>query len=91
MIDEVLDTYQATIYSLGAVATLMLVQLLVIDLIGIRHKHEPGMPVSPDHSDFLFRATRALGNTNESISIYIILVIFCILSGASPPATATAS
>lgn len=84
---DLTQTYSITISALGSVAVLMLLQLLVADVIGLRAKHVPGSQVPTDHDNPLFRASRAVANTNESIAIFILAVVFCILSGA--PASAT--
>ena len=63
---------------------ILLFQLIVLDVIGIKSKHVPGHFVPDDHSDFLFRASRAFKNTNESIGIFILFVAFAILSSANP-------
>lgn len=83
--------YDTTLAAAAAMAALMLLQLLVADIIGIRRKHEPGTPVPASHDDVLFRTTRAVGNTNESIAIFILLVVLAMFSGASPQLTAIAS
>ena len=67
----------------GAMGGLLLVQLLVVDLAGIKARHRPGTPVQVDHSNFLFRVTRAHANTNESIAGFILLALFAVLSAAS--------
>lgn len=78
------DTYMLTLLCLGAMAGIMLIQILVIDAVGILRKHPPGAPVEVNHGDFLFRATRAHANTNESIAVFILLALFGLLSGARP-------
>ena len=77
------QNYELTVLSLGAFGLLLLIQLIVSDVVGIRARHVPGTPVPPDHRSLLFRATRAVGNTNESLGIYLALLLFCLLSGAS--------
>jgi uncharacterized MAPEG superfamily protein len=67
---------------MGATGGLLLVQLLVLDLAGLKASHRPGTPVEPDHGNFLFRATRAHANTNESIAGFILLGLFGVLSAA---------
>ena len=57
---EMAQTYAATVTSFGALALLMLVQLLIADFIGIRARHIPGSGVTPDHSNVLFRASRTV-------------------------------
>ena len=89
--ENVFATYGSTIYALGALAILTLIQLLVADVVGITRKHIPGTPVLGDHSDLLFRVTRTVANTNESIAIFLCAVLFCILSSASPTFTAYAA
>jgi uncharacterized MAPEG superfamily protein len=84
---ELAQTYSTTIAALGTLAVLMFFQLLVADLIGLRTKHVPGSQVPSDHSNPLFRASRTVANTNESIAIFILAVLFCMLSGASASAT----
>ena len=88
---DIISTYTYTITAIGSLAFLMLVQFLIADIAGIRSKHLPGSTVSVDHKDFLFRATRSVANTNESIAIFILAIIFCILSNASPLATSYAA
>ena len=79
-----LDAYHTTILGLGLAGALFLVQLLVVDVAGIRARHEPGTPIEPDHGDFHFRANRALANKNESVAAFLLLTIFCLLVGADP-------
>jgi len=74
--------YAPTIWAMGAIGGLLLVQLLVLDLTALRARHRPGTPIDPDHSNFLFRAARAHANTNESIAGFILLAFFCVLSAA---------
>lgn len=49
----------------------LFLQLVVVDVIGLKTKHVPGHPVAADHSNALFRASRALSNTNKSVAIFI--------------------
>lgn len=60
-----------------------LAQALVADVAAIRSHHTPGMPVTSGHDDFLFRATRAQANTNESLSVFVVLSLAAILVGAN--------
>lgn len=82
--------YAQALAGLVTLAALVLVQFLVADLAGIRAKHVPGMPVTTGHSDFLFRATRAIGNTNEQLPAFLLIVISAILLGAAPRAAGIA-
>lgn len=86
-----LQTYGLAIAALGYISALMLVQILVSDVLGIAKKHTPGTPVRADHSDALFRASRTVGNTNESIAVFICALLFCILSSAPAGYTAVAA
>ncbi|MGH8455256.1 MAG: MAPEG family protein [Nevskiales bacterium] len=81
---EWLLPYVLTIWAMGATAGLFLVQILVVDVAGMKARHRPGTPVAVDHSNFLFRATRAHANTNEGIAGFILLALFGVLSAASP-------
>ncbi len=85
------ETYQSAMVAIGAMGALMFVQLMVADIAGIKFKHKPGATVEADHDNFLFRASRTLANTNETISIFIMLLLFCIFSLSSPQATAYAA
>ena len=75
--------YELTVFAMAATAALFLIQLLVLDLAGIKSRHVPGTPVQADHANFLFRASRAHANTNESIGAFVILAVVAILSSAS--------
>jgi uncharacterized MAPEG superfamily protein len=79
-----LAPYAPTIVALGAMAALLLLQLLVADVAGIAAGHVPGTPVEARHDLFLFRANRAHANTNETIAAFILLSVFGIFAGASP-------
>jgi uncharacterized MAPEG superfamily protein len=61
-----------------------LTQAVIADLAAIRAGHTPGMPVTTGHADFLFRATRAQTNTNESLAAFVLLSLAAMLLGASP-------
>lgn len=52
--------------------------------MGFKLKHTPGFDVEQNHNSFLFRANRALANSNESIGILILLTLFAMLSSANP-------
>jgi uncharacterized MAPEG superfamily protein len=76
--------YASTIWAMGAMGGLLLVQIIVLDVAGIRAGHTPGLPVEGGHDHFHFRATRAHANTTESIAIFILLAVFGIFANASP-------
>ncbi len=83
-----IDPYAGAVSTLAALAALMIVQLLIADFTGIRRRHVPGTPVTPDHADALFRVARTVANMNESVAIFIVLLLYCIFAGASPVWTA---
>ncbi len=76
--------YASTVAAMGTMGALLLVQLIVLDVAGIKAGHVPGAPVTGSHDDFLFRAARAHANTNESLGAFILLALFGILSNAAP-------
>ena len=82
---EALLPYHSTLVACAALAVLIVVQVLVADLASIRAKHVPGMPIADGHSSFLFRATRAAGNTNETLGLFLLLVALAIALGARAP------
>ncbi|MEM7358368.1 MAG: MAPEG family protein [Pseudomonadota bacterium] len=88
---EIFDAYHQTVLAIGVMAALLLSQLIIADVVGIKAKHKPGMPVNADHGNLLFRASRVVGNANDSVAVFILAVAFCILSGASPVYTAYAA
>ena len=77
--------------ALGAMALLMLVQLFFAVAVSTRAQHIPGTTAAGGHDDPFFRATRTVANTNETIAIFILAVMFCIMSGAAEHATAQAA
>jgi len=80
---EALLAYQSTLLACVVLAGLMTIQLLVADVASIRAKHVPGMPVTDGHSSFHFRAVRALGNTNETFGLFLLLAVLAIALGAN--------
>lgn len=80
--EHILSTYSLAINALGAVSVLTLVQLIVADIVGIGRKHVPGTTIAGDHADLLFRVSRTVANTNESIAIFLCALLFCILRSA---------
>lgn len=85
---ELLMPYHASLLGLLALAVLAVVQFLVADFAGIRAKQVPGMPVAGGHDSFLFRVTRAHANTAENLALFLLLVLLCFFSAASPRWTA---
>lgn len=81
---EWLTPYAPTIWALGLTGGLLLLQILVLDGAGVVAGHRPGMPIEADPGRFLFRASRAHANTNESLAAFILLALTGILAGATP-------
>jgi uncharacterized MAPEG superfamily protein len=81
---EIVATYHTTLAAYVALATLFLIQTIVMDVTAIRAKHVPGMPVTSGHDSLHFRATRAHANTNENFPIFLVLTLTAMLLGASP-------
>lgn len=81
---DAIEAYYPTLWAMGAAGALLLVQLIIADFAGIKAGHKPGTPVAADSGSFLFRATRAHANTNESISAFGLLAVTGILSSAAP-------
>ena len=84
---NLLSSYPYLVAAFGSLAFIMLAQLLVADIVGIRSKHIPGTSVVDDHKSLLFRVGRTVANTNESIAIFILASAFCVACSASPFAT----
>ena len=82
MTELLLASYESTVLSWGALALLLLIQITVVDIVSLRARHVPGTPVEANHDNLLFRVSRTVANTNESIAAYLVLVLFCIFSGA---------
>lgn len=76
--------YQPTIVALGAAGGLLLLQLTIAGYASAKAKHPPGTPITTDRTSFLFRATRAHANTNETIATFIAAALFGILLSGSP-------
>ena len=79
-----LAAYAPTLWSMAAIAGLLLVQLLLADVVGILRKHTPGMPVEGGHANVLFRLSRAYANTNETLAAFGLLAVLGVLVGATP-------
>lgn len=88
---ELLMPYHSLLAASAVLALLVLVQVLVADLAGMRARHVPGMPVTGGHGDFHFRATRAHGNTNENLPVWVLLVVVAVLLAAEPKWSAYAA
>jgi uncharacterized membrane protein YecN with MAPEG domain len=75
---ELLMPYHSLLAACTALVGLVLVQVLVADFAGIRAKHVPGMPIADGHKSFLFRATRAHGNTVENLALFVMTVLLAV-------------
>lgn len=81
---ELLLPHHSLIAASAVLAALVLAQVLVTDLAGMRARHVPGMPVTGGHADFHFRATRAHANTNENLPVQVLLTLLAVLLAAEP-------
>lgn len=79
-----LAPYTPSLVAWVSVGTLYIVQGVVADVAAIRARHVPGMPVTGGHDDFLFRATRAQANTNESLAVFVVLSLAAMLLHGGP-------
>ncbi len=80
---DLIAAYHSSVLGLFVLAVLILTQLLIADVAGIRAKHIPGMPVVDGHHSFFFRSVRAFANSNENLGLFLLLFGVCILSAAS--------
>lgn len=79
---EIFEPYATTIIVLGVSGLLFFLQLLVADVVSIKTGHPPGVAVEQTHDSLLFRASRVFANSNESVGIFILFVLFAIFSAA---------
>ncbi len=80
---ELLLAYHSTLIACTALAVLVFLQVLVADYASMKAKHVPGMPVTDGHASFHFRAVRALGNTNETLALFLLLAGLAVVLGAN--------
>jgi len=80
---ELLEQYQISILVIGVTGLLFLIQLLIADVVSIKKGHTPGTIVEQSHENFLFRSSRVFANSNETVSIFIIFMMFAFLSSAN--------
>jgi uncharacterized MAPEG superfamily protein len=80
---ELFDPYKITILVSGLTGLMMLIQIIVADVAAIKGQHTPGYPIKADHKTFVFRAARTHANTNESIAIFALFVLFGVLSSSN--------
>ena len=88
---SLLENYPNLITIIGLLTLLHIIQFIVLDISGIITKHKPGSTIAADHDSFLFRASRVFANTNETIAIFILASIFCIVVQASTLVTEAAA
>ncbi len=81
---ELIEPYNVTVLVLGLSGFLFWIQLAIVDLVGMREKHPPGLLIEQDHGSFLFRSHRVLANSNESAAILIMFALFGVLCCANP-------
>lgn len=81
---ELVTQYGTSILVLGLSGMLFFIQLLVADITGIKQGHTPGMTVTAGHESFLFRSNRAFANSNETVGIFVLFILFAIFSSANP-------
>jgi len=81
---EIVAHYHALLMVSVCLVGLMFIQLLTVDVAGLVTKHIPGTAVPQNHASFLFRANRAFANTNESIALYVLLLVLLIFTGSDP-------
>ena len=81
---ELVGQYGTNVLVLGLAGMLFFIQLLVADITGIKRGQIPGTQITEDHENFLFRANRAFANSNETVGILVLFVLFAILSSADP-------
>ena len=77
-----MQQYNISVLIIGLTGLMFLVQLLIADLVSIKSKQVPGTRVNEDHNDFLFRATRTYANSTETVGLFILFLLFAVLSGA---------
>lgn len=75
--------YHSTLVACAVLSGLLMIQVLVADLASMKEKHVPGMPVTSGHASFHFRAVRALGNTNETLPLFLLLAGLALLLGTN--------
>lgn len=80
---DFIEPYKITVLVLGLSGFTFLLQLAVVDIVGIKVKHIPGHTIENNHDNFFFRSYRALANSNESAAILILFTLFAILSSAN--------
>lgn len=83
---ELVHAFPGTVLAWILVGVLLVVQVLVADVTGMRRKKAPGAAADGGHDDFLWRAERAYRNTNETLGAFILLTAAAIAVDAHPVA-----
>lgn len=76
--------YASTVFAVGVLAAIQVLQQLVADLVAIRRKHEPGTALPGGHDDLLFRSGRAFANSVENTGVFLLTLAFAVLREADP-------
>ncbi len=84
MIEPLVQYYPGTVVAWTFTALLLLVQVLVADVTGLRRKRSPGAGVEGGHDDFLWRAERAFMNNNETLGAFVLLTLAAVGVAAEP-------
>src|SRR5262245_19925435 len=79
---ETLLPYHSMMVACAVLACLIMVQVPVADVVSIATTSTPGMPVTEAHCSFDFRAGRAIGNTNETLGLFLLLAALAVVIGA---------
>ncbi|WP_305857687.1 MAPEG family protein [Balneatrix alpica] len=79
---ELLAQYQISILVVGLTGLMFFVQLLVADVASIKKGHIPGTIIEQSHDNFLFRSSRVFANSNETVGIFILFLMFAFLSSS---------
>mgnify|MGYP000294822474 CR=1 FL=1 len=79
---ELFEPYKITFLVAGLAGLMLFIQIIIADVAAIKAHHTPGYPIKPDHANFLFRAARAHENTNESIAIFALFILFGVFSAS---------
>ena len=79
---ELLSPYHSALIAGVVLASLIMLQVLIADVASIKAKHVPGMPITDGHGSFLFRSARALGNTNETLGLFLLTAVLAMAFGA---------
>jgi hypothetical protein len=61
-------------------AFLMLMHILGVDVLGIRARHVPESQVGANNASPIFSASRTVTNINETVAVFILALMFCVLA-----------